>query len=106
MPTLTRLPSKPTKLSHDEIVALTLRLRGEISPARVSRLFLASLSTRRLDWRSILGSHAVCLHLPKHKAAGKSECKVCTIKAGGMKVSAGEYDEHRAENCGGIMHPY
>jgi hypothetical protein len=106
MPTLTRLPSKPAKLSHDEIVALTLRLRGEITPARVSRLFLASLSTRRLDWRSILGSYAVCLHLPKHAAVGKSECDVCTIKTGGMKVSAGEYDEHRAETCGGIMHPY
>lgn len=39
--------------------------------------FLASLSTRRLDLRSALGSFVVLRHFPEHEHTGDGWCPVC-----------------------------
>ena len=68
----------PIESSHEELVN---RLIGEVARCdrtNVANAFLASLSSRRLDWRSALGSYALfrhmCLHTP---ATGERRCSHC-----------------------------
>jgi len=68
-------------LTHEEAVAWALRSREQVSKEKVVDSFLASLTTRRLDLRSALGSFAVSRHLQAH-AWNKSpdtthRCPVC-----------------------------
>jgi hypothetical protein len=68
----------PVRLSHDEIIRRALRAVDEIDPADVADAFLSSLSTRRLELRSALGSYAVLRHLPAHEHHDRrKECPVC-----------------------------
>lgn len=67
----------PVSLSHNEIVNLVLASWSKVTHAKVTNGFLASLSSRRLDWRSALGSFAVARHFPKHKYTGKITCSIC-----------------------------
>lgn len=71
----------PKRLTHDERVDWALRSRSRLSKAQVADAFLASLTSRRLDWRSGLGSFAVSLNLPAHtwSASGGSRlwCPIC-----------------------------
>ena len=64
----------PVSLTHDELIEAILRLRNRIEPAKAARAFLASLSTRRLQWRSGLASIVVANRLSQHayepKASG------------------------------------
>ena len=46
----------PVALTHDDIVALLLAVRERVSIELVVDAFVASLSTRRLELRSALGS--------------------------------------------------
>ncbi|MGL4222165.1 MAG: hypothetical protein ACRCSS_16205 [Shewanella sp.] len=56
----------PLTISHDEcIVAITALVKG-ISQAQVTKGFLSSLTSRRLDWRSSLASYAVAQKMPSH----------------------------------------
>lgn len=56
----------PVVLTHDDIVERLLAQRGRVQLSAVAAAFLASLSTRRLDVRSALGSHVFALHFPDH----------------------------------------
>lgn len=71
----------PKQLSHDEEVDWAINSRSVVSKAQVADAFLASLTTRRLDWRSALGSFAVSLHMPHHhflsSAPGSIACYIC-----------------------------
>lgn len=58
--------SRPT-LSHDDVVAEVLAVRESLSQQEVADCFVASLSSRRLDLRSALGSFAVARHLQPHQ---------------------------------------
>ncbi len=60
----------PVHLSHDEAVAGLLAAREAISPQTVANAFLASLGSRRLEWRSALGSYGFARHFPGHRLAG------------------------------------
>ncbi len=71
---------EPTQLTHDETIRWALRAREQVSKSQVVNGFIASLSSRRLDWRSALGSYAVSLNLPSHsfrKSAGCFWCPIC-----------------------------
>ncbi len=48
----------PVSLTHDESIAAIRDALAGIEPHAVARAFLSSLSTRRLEWRSALASHA------------------------------------------------
>src|SRR5215469_11101124 len=54
------------RLSHREAVAWAIQSRDHVSKERVVDSFLASLTTRRLDLRSALGSFAVARNLEPH----------------------------------------
>lgn len=71
----------PVSITHDKMVEWALRSCGHTSKERVTQAFLASLTSRRLDWRSALGSFAASLHLlPHHWSKGQRaqfNCPMC-----------------------------
>jgi hypothetical protein len=69
----------PVDLSHDDVVARAIDIRGKITPDRVGSAFLASLSSRRMDWRSALGSLAAVLHLPAHSFVPRRHSNHCAV---------------------------
>ncbi len=71
---------EPISLSHDETVRLALRARDGVSQQSVVKAFVASLTSRRLDLRSGLGSYAVARHLTEHpftEYPGNRACRIC-----------------------------
>jgi hypothetical protein len=56
----------PVRLSHEEIVRRAIDVRARVDPESIAAAFLASLSNRRLELRSALGSYAVLRHFPAH----------------------------------------
>ncbi len=67
----------PIALSHDDIVGWVKNAIKKIVRECMSEAFLSSLSSRRLDWRSALGSYAIARNFPQHKFSGKLTCNVC-----------------------------
>jgi hypothetical protein len=67
--------------THDEWVAVARNAAEQVALSDASEAFLASLSTRRLDLRSALGSLAIAGQLPKHAYAGTrtTRCGVCGL---------------------------
>ena len=57
----------PVTVTHDDIVARLLASRNRLSIEQVTDAFLASLSTRRLELRSALGSFSFAAHFPDHR---------------------------------------
>jgi hypothetical protein len=69
---------EPLRTSHDDLGARTRRLASTVDGKCVAQAFLSSLSTRRLDLRSALGSYAVARLLPDHTFTRKGHlCAVC-----------------------------
>lgn len=67
-------------LKHDEWVAKTIAARDALDRRAVAATFVESLTSRRLDRRSILGSYATALHLKPHAWEGDKpdhSCKIC-----------------------------
>lgn len=71
---------EPRRISHDEGVAWAVRSVGATSKQAVVAGFVASLSRRRFDIRSALGSYATTLHLKTHEA-GQDQCPICGLYA-------------------------
>lgn len=68
----------PVELDHAKAQERLIGTIGRLSKQVVANAFLASLSTRRLDWRSVLGSYAVFQHMPQHKFCGtERHCSIC-----------------------------
>jgi hypothetical protein len=72
------------KATHDEVVDGVLDAYSSIALQAVADCFLASLSTRRLDLRSALGSFTIARHLQPHRfEPGPPEideaCAVCGV---------------------------
>lgn len=57
---------EPIECGHDQLVRDCIAMRDHISLVDVATGFMASLSTRRLDIRSALGSWMAARHLPLH----------------------------------------
>jgi len=74
----------PIRPSHDQVVHTALKAASEISQAEVSDAFVASLSSRRLDLRSGLGSYAVARHFREHRKSLSYDSRHCSY--------CGEYD--------------
>lgn len=94
----------PITLDHELALNELLSQIADLDKRRVVDAFLASLSTRRLDWRSSLGSYAVFQHLPHHAPITVSgRCSVC-----GMYLIAGETDlsilNFERHKWGGVRH--
>ena len=71
----------PVQVTHDQAVAWALRSRSLVSKEDVVAGFVASLSSRRLDLRSALGSFAVLRNFPFHRwrptEPTEPSCPVC-----------------------------
>ena len=70
----------PITLTHDEAVITAVEAAEATRKETVVEAFLASLSTRRLDIRSALGSYAVGRHMQRHVKvvqASRSNCTYC-----------------------------
>ena len=98
----------PRPLTHDQIVAWLCRAREVVTRREVTDAFLASLSTRRLDWRSALGSFAVARHFPDHRhpCGGARYCTVCGSAGGPADDGAGDLSALNFERLkwGGVRH--
>ena len=57
----------PVKLNHDQVLQRLIEARDALKPRQVADALLASLSTRRLELRSALGSFVVFRHLAPHQ---------------------------------------
>ncbi|HLG80257.1 MAG TPA: hypothetical protein VKY22_04515 [Bradyrhizobium sp.] len=78
----------PVIVTHDDIVARLLTIRNRVSIEQITDAFLASLSTRRLELRSALGSFSFAAHFPDHRLAeqargqmpsGRLHCRLCGL---------------------------
>lgn len=68
----------PVSMTHGEVFDWLFHSLRQLNRQRVADAFLASLSTRRLDWRSALGSYAVFQHVPSHEVIlHEKYCRVC-----------------------------
>ena len=64
--------------NHDQFVRQLAHLVSKCDKTAIANAFLASLSSRRLDWRSALGSYAVFRSMKPHVApAGQLSCGHC-----------------------------
>ena len=104
----------PIELTHDDIVERLLGVRECISLREVADAFVASLSTRRLDLRSALGSFAVASHFPDHRLAietstrvpsGRLHCHICGLYGGphaeGQDLNILSFERYK---WGGVRH--
>jgi hypothetical protein len=69
---------EPVVLSHDDIIVWLKKIFKKIEMRKVTDAFLSSLTTRRLDLRSALGSYAIARHFPSHRFFGDDVfCEIC-----------------------------
>lgn len=57
----------PTSLTHEEVLQKKDNLISQISKERVANAFLSSLVTRKLEYRSALGSYWYAISVPEHE---------------------------------------
>ena len=68
----------PIRVTHGDIVRRAIEIRSRFDPEVIANAFLASLSTRKLELRSALGSYAVMAHFPPHEHHERHKgCPVC-----------------------------
>jgi hypothetical protein len=70
----------PSVSAHDDAVTRAINAAYLIEPRDVAHAFVASLSSRRLEYRSALGSFAFARFLPHHEpenSSGRSLCDIC-----------------------------
>ena len=71
----------PITISHDDCVKRILEIADTITLEQVSKAFLSSLSTRRLDWRSGISSYYTAKQIPLHHFAPSANadyaCQSC-----------------------------
>ena len=68
----------PIRVSHDDLVTRAIGAVRKVERQAVADAFVVSLSSRRLDLRSALGSFAVFQHFAKHPASRDREpCPMC-----------------------------
>lgn len=73
----------PVVMDHGQAILQLRTLIAALDRRVVVDAFLASLSTRRLDWRSALGSYAVFQHLNEHRYEGVGHrCRTCGLYDG------------------------
>lgn len=95
----------PVSVTHDQIVDRTIKIATHTKPVDVANAFLASLTTRRLDLRSALGSFASVRHLPRHKLAPtERQCAVCGEYGGGMDTKDLNVLNFERFKWGGVRH--
>lgn len=69
----------PAQITHDETMERLADALLKITPEAVGNAFLYSLSTRRLEYRSALGSYYTAIAIPPHEFSPNKYgcCEVC-----------------------------
>jgi hypothetical protein len=96
----------PADVTHDGILSRAVEIRKKVSVETIGNAFLASLSSRRMEWRSALGSLGTIFHLPSHSfvSAGDSKtCAVCGTYAKSPKADISVLNFERLK-WGGVRH--
>jgi len=98
----------PVGLTHDQAVEWALRSKRLASKERVVAGFLASLSSRRLELRSALGSCAVLRHFHPHRWQRIEGAEYCCPVCGGFDGVTGSEDLNALNferfKWGGVRH--
>jgi hypothetical protein len=103
----------PREIEHDGLIASIERLVARCEPRAVGRAFLASLSSRRLDLRSALGSYAVGRHMPRHASEtpvrqhpreGTGPCRICGSYAREARLEDVNVFSFERFKWGGVRH--
>lgn len=93
--------------SHDDLIHwLKVSLDG-VSLQDVSRAFLSSLSTRRLELRSALGSFAIARYFPAHRYHGNDfSCAICGVFKGSIRTYDLSILNFERYKWGGVRHEH
>lgn len=67
----------PKVISHNEVLSELQDVLAQITPEMVANAFLYSLSTRKLEYRSALGSYWYAIAIPKHSSTDEQLCNCC-----------------------------
>ncbi|SNS94365.1 hypothetical protein SAMN05421812_102454 [Asanoa hainanensis] len=81
--------AEPWTTGHDDLVERAVAAAAALSAGEVGQAFLASLTSRRLDLRSALGSYAVARLLPSHpfqEPSAGNPCRLCGLYPGKRTV--------------------
>lgn len=95
----------PVTLDHDQAIAQVNELVAKLNRRKVADAFLSSLSTRRLDWRSALGSYSVFQHIQPHASTNmEHQCRICGFyMTGGLEHDLNVLNFERIK-WGGVRH--
>lgn len=94
----------PVHMDHAHAVNVVRELVDRLDQRTVANAFLSSLSTRRLDWRSVLGSYTVFQHLVPHEPQGaKACCELCGFCLGAKEQNFNLLNFERTK-WGGVRH--
>lgn len=96
----------PVQMDHEQAIDAVCELVGKLDRRTVADAFLSSLSTRRLDWRSALGSYSVFQHLAPHQpqvVAGR--CQVCGFYVERNEQNFNVFNFER-KKWGGVRHTH
>ena len=89
----------PSYETHDEALNRLNALLAQINPEDVANAFLYSLSTRRLEYRSPLGSYYYAKAIPEHTLQADENPNHCYLCGWyGWKENPDEYDLKRGLN--------
>lgn len=100
----------PEYMSHEDTLKELKTVVDKISPEIVAEAFLYSLSTRKLEYRSALGSYWYAVSVPYHEFDKEKHCYYCGWDP--WKRMPDEYEYHEGlnvlnfERCkwGGVRH--
>ena len=98
------------RVSHEEAYDHLQDALSRISPEKIADAFLYSLSTRRLEYRSAMGSYYYAAAIPPHGPKGFSACGFCRwtpfAEAPNPKCELAGYNVFNFERLkwGGVRH--
>lgn len=102
----------PVHISHSETLNQLHTILQKVNPQMVADAFLYSLSSRRLEYRSALGSYWYAVSIPEHKHTEDGYCRICNWYPWHETLSESDHDFHRGCNVfnferykwGGVRH--
>ena len=94
----------PVHMDHAQAANAVGGLVDRLDRRTVADAFLSSLSTRRLDWRSAMGSYSVFQHLRPHQPQGTTgRCELCGFYLKGTEQDFNVFNFGRIK-WGGVGH--
>ncbi|MDE6592335.1 MAG: hypothetical protein K2K57_04640 [Oscillospiraceae bacterium] len=81
----------PEAITHGEYMKRLRNAVQKITPEDAANAFLYSLSTRRLEYRSVLGSYWYAAAVPEHEKQGESDVIIPSVSGIEVFLQADEY---------------